>query len=306
MRSTTLRRWMLETPSVVRIETWSCRGANTERERLRQRDKLVTAIRIAEPDIVGLMEVENNTNASIASIADTLSAEGGRWTFVDSGALGDDAIKVALLYNRNSVETFGDYAVLDGTVDARFNSERNRPSLAQTFRALENGGLLTVVVNHFKSKGSDCDDLGDPNTGDGQGNCNRTRTAAAEAMVDWLATDPTASGDPDVLIVGDLNAYRREDPIETLSRSGFQLLGADEPVYSYVFRGERGALDHALASQSLARQVVGVTEWHVNADEPRELDYNLESREAGWFSATNPFRASDHDPLIVGIDLDPD
>ena len=285
-----------------------CRGANTERERLRQRDKLVTAIRIAQPDIVGLMEVENNGSASVSSIADTLNAQGDRWTFVDSGALGDDTIKVALLYNRRSVETLGNHAVLDGTVDARFNSEKNRPSLAQTFRALENGGVLTVVVNHLKSKGSDCDDLDDPNTRDGQGNCNGTRTAAAHAMADWLATDPTASGDTDVLIVGDLNAYRREDPIEILSANGFELLdsAAPEPVYSFVFRGERGALDHALASASLVRQVAGVTEWHINADEPRELDYNLESRNQGWFSATNPFRASDHDPLIVGIDIAPD
>ena len=51
-------------------------------------------------------------------------------------------------------------------------------------------------MNHLKSKGSACADIGDPDTGDGQGNCNLTRKAAAEALVDWLATDPTGSGDP--------------------------------------------------------------------------------------------------------------
>jgi predicted extracellular nuclease len=35
-----------------------------------------------------------------------------------------------------------------------------------------------------------------PDIGDGQGNCNVTRTNAAKALVDWLATDPTGSGDP--------------------------------------------------------------------------------------------------------------
>ena len=35
---------------------------------------------------------------------------------------------------------------------------------------------FTVAVNHFKSKGSACNDVGDPDTGDGQGNCNLTRT----------------------------------------------------------------------------------------------------------------------------------
>ncbi len=73
-----------------------------------------------------------------------------------------------------------------------------------------------MVVNHLKSKGSDCDGIGDPDTGDGQGNCNLTRMAAAQAMVDWLATDPTGSGDPDFIIMGDLNSYAMEDPIDAI------------------------------------------------------------------------------------------
>ena len=52
------------------------------------------------------------------------------------------------------------------------------------------------MVNHLKSKGSDCNAVGDPDTGDGQGNCNMTRTAAAEALVDWMAGDPTAAVTP--------------------------------------------------------------------------------------------------------------
>ena len=70
-----------------------------------------------------------------------------------------------------------------------------------------------MAVNHLKSKGSSCDELGDPDLGDGQANCNGTRTSAAAALARYLATDPTAGGDPDILIIGDLNAYAREDPI---------------------------------------------------------------------------------------------
>ena len=33
-----------------------------------------------------------------------------------------------------------------------------------------------------------------------------SRPLPADALVDWLATDPTGSGDRDVLILGDLNA----------------------------------------------------------------------------------------------------
>ncbi len=51
-------------------------------------------------------------------------------------------------------------------------------------------------------------------------------------------------------------------------------------------------------------QVTGVTEWHINADEPAVLDYNLEApRDPALFDPDTPYRASDHDPIIVGLDL---
>ena len=94
----------------------------------------------------------------------------------------------------------------------------------------------------------------DPDTGDGQGNCNLTRTDAALALANWLANDPTGSGDPDYLIIGDLNAYAMEDPIAALKDAGYTdliqtFLGAD--AYSYVYYGQAGYLDHALANASL-------------------------------------------------------
>ena len=77
-----------------------------------------------------------------------------------------------------------------------------------------------MVVNHFKSKGSGCagvapgtNQFPDPTLPDGQENCNLTRVSIAQALIDWLASDPTGSGDTDYLIIGDLNAYAREHPI---------------------------------------------------------------------------------------------
>jgi hypothetical protein len=157
----------------------------------------------------------------------------------------------------------------------------------------------------LKSKGSAC--AGDPDTGDGQGNCNNTRTAAAAALAAWLATDPTDSGDPDFLIIGDLNAYTFEDPIRTLTTSGYTNLVRQYgglTAYSYVFSGESGYLDHALATTSLASQVTGVTEWHINPDEPVALDYNTEFKTANQvntFYDSGPYKSSDHDPVIVGL-----
>ena len=131
-----------------------------------------------------------------------------------------------------------------------------------------------------------------------------TRTNAAAALADWLATDPTGSGDDDFLILGDLNAYNREDPLTALTNAGLVNLldGATQP-YSFSFDAQAGALDHAVASASMASQVVEAIEWHINADEPELHDYNLEfGRDPALFDASTPYRASDHDPVVVGLD----
>ena len=128
-------------------------------------------------------------------------------------------------------------------------------------------------------------------------------------MADWLAADPTSSGDAAILVIGDTNSYYLEDPMTALGNAGFVNLvestaGLDS--YSFQFRGRSGALDHALASPSLVTQVAGAIEWHINADEPPLLDYNLEfGRDPGLFDGTTPYRSSDHDPLIIGLDLTP-
>jgi hypothetical protein len=189
-------------------------------------------------------------------------------------------------------------------VDPNFDSDRNRPAIAQTFERSTGGGRFTVVVNHLKSKGSPCDDIGDPNTGDGQGNCNLTRTAAAVALTNWLATDPTNSQDSDFFIIGDLNAYAMEDPITAIKNAGYTDLVAAANggpwTYSYTFDGQAGYLDHSLASPDAASQVFGTTIWHINTDEPSVIDYNVEFKPQDLYTPT-PYRASDHDPVIVGF-----
>ena len=116
-----------------------------------------------------------------------------------------------------------------------------------------------------------------------------------------------AAGDPDVLIVGDLNSYAAEDPILALEAAGYvnlpKAFGGDE-AYSYAFDGQWGYLDHALASPSLRPQVTGAGDFHINADEPSVLDYNTDFKTAGQLAslyAPDPFRSSDHDSVLVGL-----
>ena len=294
----------------------TARGANTLEEFDRQLAKEVSAIRTLDADVVGLMELENddpNTQqAAIEDLVDALNAATapGTYAFINTGIVGTDEIRVGLLYKPAVVSPVGAFAIIDSTVDSRFIDTKNRPSIAQTFALNTTGARITVVVNHLKSKGSDCNDVGDPDTGDGQGNCNGTRTAAAAAIADWLATDPTGAGDADALLIGDMNSYALEDPITAFKGAGFvDTINAHigSGAYSYVFDGESGYLDHALASATLAPQVTGVAEWHINPDEPTVLDYNTEFKTANQvtsFYDPGPYRSSDHDPVLVGIQLD--
>ncbi|HEU4918154.1 MAG TPA: ExeM/NucH family extracellular endonuclease, partial [Candidatus Limnocylindrales bacterium] len=307
-------------------ENVECRGWDFDQptEFDRQRVKLLEAIAGLDADIVGLNELENTLGVDplgdpadglVAGLNQMLGA--GTYAAIDTGVIGTDAIRVGLIYKPATVTPVGDFEILDSSVDPRFIDTKSRPVLAQTFEENATGARLTVAVNHLKSKGSDCIDVGDPDTGDGQGNCNLTRKAAAEALVDWLATDPTGSGDADSLILGDLNSYAMEDPIDEIRAGADDTLGTTDDyvnliatyqgpfAYSFVFDGQAGYLDHALASSTLESQVTGATEWHINADEPDILDYDTSFKpdEQDAIYEPNAYRSSDHDPVLIGLDL---
>ncbi len=294
-----------------------CRGADSALELERQRTKMLAALTAIDADVFGFMEMENTPG--VEPLADIVAGLPG-YDYVDTGVIGTDAIRVGMIYRPGAVTPVGDHAVLDtqAFVNPRgAELDRNRPAVAQTFEENATGSRFTVVVNHLKSKGSGCG-AGDDDTTTGQGNCNLTRTLAAQELAAWLETDPTGSGDADVLIIGDLNAYAQEDPIAALKEAGYtDLVNAfgGEEAYGYVFDGQLGYLDHALASSSAAGQVAGVAEWHINADEIPLFDYNDDARTADEapfeeesdilpLYEPDAFRTSDHDPIMIGLDLD--
>ena len=299
-----------------------CRGANSAVELERQAAKIVAALAGLDADVVGLVEIENDgygEDSAIADLVRRLNAVAGADTYryldVDerSGqvdALGDDAIKVGMLYKPAEVVPNGETAVLNTAsfVNGGTSSPKNRPALAQAFMDRDTEERFTMVVNHFKSKGSACG-AGNDDPQTGQGSCNGTRVHAARELAAWLETFPTGIKEPDVLIMGDLNSYALEDPIDVIRDAGYtDLVRRDEGpgAYSYVFDGQWGYLDHALASASLAAQVTGTTTWHINSDEPPVLDYNTDFKSPGQVEglyAPTPYRSSDHDPVLVGLRL---
>ena len=115
------------------------------------------------------------------------------------------------------------------------------------------------------------------------GNCNGVRTNGTEALGRWMETVPTGISTPYVILVGDFNAYRQETPITTLvdgTSTGYvdpiDLKVAASQRYTYTFDGQQGTLDYALVSAAVAPLVTGAGIWHINADESRLLDYNIE------------------------------
>jgi len=306
-----------------------CRGADTTEEFTRQLDKLVAGVIALDADIVGIQEIENDILADgadgdrphnpVLTLVEALNtAEGAEvWAWVgEANHYNDYPVRNDIIYRVGAVEPVGDPIAL---ADDAFDRTRpdlsfptsiepvGRPPLAQTFRQdVERGSRqpFTVIVNHFKSKGSSCAGIGDPDVGDGQGNCNLTRVAQSEALLGFV--DELAEDSSGVLVIGDLNSYAMEDPITTLEDAGLtdlveEFIGPD--AYSFVFDGQLGYLDTALATRSMLNRVTGTTIFHINADEPDILDYDttFKSDTQAALYEPLPYRVSDHDPVIVGL-----
>jgi predicted extracellular nuclease/PKD repeat protein len=300
-----------------------CRGADNAQELTRQTQKLIKVLQTLDADVVGFMEIENNyhkATPAIAYLVDELNTQLGSsvYDYVDpSGSVGDDAIATGVIYKKAKVTLPVDTTVemltdsdlrgigMSGNI---FNeSGTNRVPLAATFEEIATGERFTFVVAHMKSKGSVGNYAQDADAEDGAGNSNHTRLLGVTALKKWLDTDPTGSSDSDFLIVGDMNAYAKEDPIVYLEDNNYTNLAQHfigNSAYSYVYDGQIGTLDYAFANTSLKSQVTGATQWHINADEADAIDYNTDyGRATHMFDETVPYRQSDHDPVVIGLSL---
>lgn len=290
----------------------NCRGADNITEFNRQRGKIVLALAGLNADVVGLMEIQNNGAVATQNLVDALNAQVGAGTYAavppPAAGTGDDAIKVAMIYKPARLS-------LSGAAASDTDPVNNRPTLAQAFAAA-NGERFTVVVNHLKSKGS-CPSSGvDIDQGDGQGCWNATRLQQAQRLRSFIAAQQIASGSNDVVVIGDMNAYGQEDPIFELTSNGYvdQLVRFNALAYSYIFDGTSGRLDHGITTASLSPKVAGAKYWQINADEASVRDYNQEFKfpattctpgpcPADPFDPTTPARSSDHDPVLMGLNI---
>lgn len=289
----------------------NCRGASNLAEFERQRAKTIESLAGLDADAVALVEMQNNGSTAVANLVAGLNAKLGAGTYAavpdptSGGGTGTDAIKVAMIYKPAKLARVG-----SSTSDAA--AVHNRPPMAQTFRH-SNGAEFTFIANHFKSKS--CSDAAgaDLDQGDLQGCYNATRIAQAQALRTFVTQRQNATGNPDVVLAGDFNAYAKEDPVTELTSNGFvDEIGRFEGnsfSYSFVFDGASGRLDHLFTTPSISSKVKKALEWHINADEPSMLDYNLEFKQPACATCApdlykpNAYRSADHDPALMGLTL---
>ena len=291
----------------------TARGAHSALEFTRQRDKIINALKEINADVVGLIEIENDgvgTNSAIQDLVNGLNASMGSGTYsiINDGATIQtnctDAIRCGIIYKSSVVSPIGAALISPNTVF-------NRPPLAQYFKLKSTDSSFSFIINHFKSKscsgssGADADQL------DGQACYNETRKKQAGALNDFIKSIvvPT-SGSANILSMGDYNAYFEEDPLDSIRSLGYTVLSSAKN-YSYLFGGMMGSLDNAFISSSLTSAVTGVAKWNINSCEPTHLGYDDLLDDGGsdfanpWAAtySSNPFRSSDHDPVIIGLNL---
>lgn len=298
------------------------------------------------PDIIALQEVQDSdgpgnaagssvTNATqtLQMLVDAINAaapEGVEYAFIDNPFIGDDSnggegggnIRTAFIYRTDRVD-FVDgslktvaadgTAITDpaGNADQQNNPDNpffdSRPPLIATFEF--NGEDVTIVNNHFTSKGGSGALYGSDDSPLNGGEVQRA--AQAQAVNNFV--DSVLANDPDakIVVAGDLNDFEFEEPLAvmngTASVSNYNVPGTDpiaatatytpggEQVlhdlldtlptnehYDYVFEGNAQSLDHVLVSEGL--------------QDGAQFDVVRINSEFGD-------QTSDHDPLIASFDI---
>lgn len=292
------------------------RGAAEQEDLERQQGKIVAAINALGAEVVSLEEIENSAffgqhrDAALGELVQALNADLGReeWAFVpspeDGPAVADeDVIRTAFIYQRSAV-----MPVWDSVIHNAPEFDRARDPLAQVFQP--KGGSahdrFILIVNHFKSKGSPPAPGTDPaNEDSGQGNWNALRTSQARSLVRFADGLKQETGVRKVLLDGDFNSYGFEDPLEVLREAGYvSLEQAFDAGSTYVYDGMVGSLDHAFANRAALGSVSGADVWNINAVEPVALEYSRHNYNVtNFFEARSPYRSSDHDPIVFGLDV---
>ncbi|TLG77402.1 endonuclease/exonuclease/phosphatase family protein [Culicoidibacter larvae] len=310
------------TVAAFNVENYSAMPNKTSDEKSLQVAKGIVT-NLGAPDIVSLEEIQDNSgnnkgdgtsaaDQSIQRLLDDIIAVGGPNyqalnidpEFNQDGGATNGNIRVVILYNPDRVEALnvqaGDHTTAatiqdtDGEAMLVQNPARigvgstnfisTRKSLVGQFRF--NDEVVTVIGNHFSSKGGD----------EGMFGINQPPTLHSETkrieqarevnafVQSMLAINPDAH----IVVLGDMNDYEFTPVLQTLSGNELTNMTNSLPAetrYSYLYQGRQQTLDHILVnSKHLAQTQIEAI--HMNAD----------------FTVKNG-QVSDHDPMIISMQV---
>ena len=270
-------------------------GPDSSTDHQKQRTKTSQALAKINADIYALVEIQTGQGALAELAADLTKNTGRNFAYINDGSVTDGSFtKSGYIYCTDKVTPHGNMQHNDTYVENR--------KKVQGFTEKATGERFILSVNHFKAKSGNGSGA-NKDQGDGQGSYNAARVQEAKSIISNYPTYTSTFSDEDFLIVGDLNAYGKEDPVTTLTDWGMidlhRTFHADSS-YSYVYQGTLGYLDHALCNSTLYPQVTGMTPYHINAPEKDAYTYDGSSNDGTMF------RCSDHDPILIGLRLGKD
>ena len=291
------------------------RGAFDAADLARQQAKTVSALNQMDASVVGLMEVENSAklgepkDEALNTLVAALNKQAGYRKWAAAPVPADqlepvseqDFITAALIYQPAKARLVGQPRALGSQAGPGQPFADARTPIAGTFVSTQEKKArpTTVVVNHFKSKGSAPKSGPNADLGDGQGAWNADRVRQAQAVAAWVPQLTKAAGSEDVALLGDFNSYSQEDPMQVFYQAGYTEAGRGE--HTYVFGGQVGSLDHMLLSPSLARRMTGSAAWNINSGQSPLLQYAQYRTTALDYYAADPYGSSDHDPFLAGF-----
>ena len=276
----------------------------TPKQHALQRLKVASALTYFDADLYAICEIEKGTAAPTDLVAAMNEIKRSDvYDFVHTSGTDGDTISVGFIYRKDKIKPYGE-----------LRSAFQAPSIyayrfmLQGFEDLNTGERFIISLNHPRSK------RGTPQYS------NQKRMANIEAILGNIhqAYEDKVYEDPDILMLGDYNCYRYEEPNQTIVKAGYEdMLASDSLNYSYSYKGECGSLDRVFATPTMAAQISGVAHIHWNTDyyysaayyskynfndKPYDAKQNNIKKVMTKAAKKNLlFRYSDHDPVLIGI-----
>ena len=251
--------------------------ANYDHEAFAKKTRqIVDAMMMTKADIFAFCELEASPQV-LVQLADSVNkrVEDAPFVAVVDGIdvpwdSYDNNLKSGFIYRKDKVKPYGSN-IAATTANYYKNTQR-----IQAFEELATKERFTVAMNHFKAK-DNSDDQG-----------NATRVMNANNLLNALNKSAV---DPDILILGDFNCLKGEEPITILENAGYveQLLKYEPQAFSHCYNWEGELIDHAFANASMSEYITGAGVFHICTS-------------CGGYS-NSAYRYSDHDAYLVAFNL---